>query len=672
MKQKYFIHLLLILIINTSFTLEESCQKIECSTSLPKNTCIKVLELTSIFQECPEGQICSIDSDDPIQDASCVAYKKNNFKRLPSLPCEQNEDCLSGICNDKKCVGKIYGEECNTASDCIYDYTCRKDLDNKYKCLEPITTGNKCELDTDCVHESGCLNNTCTKYFSLENNQRGSDISNPYLSFCKSGYSDFIGICQNLTLINETQECNEENKCTYNNSLTGELITKEQNCLCGYNPEGKKYCLLGSANKNYTKYISKLKEYYLYNKNCHLSERTDEGCQKDLLSNDNYIITKIHELINAKYWAKSNNKLIGAPICAYKVELPDFDGDIKDDDIPPTPGEGKCAIYKCENISNEGFCSKSNYKNAFDISVTLYDICSENIFCKIGGDPNEVFYNGTNVNSKCYSNELTLRYPGEQCTIDSECVYPLNNPSSQFHKCENGRCTGMEYDGICEDNSWCLAGYFCDKFSGKCKEQKSKGEKCSETKECQNHLICLESQCDKNLFSLDNGQKVPQYENIEIQKKFCKSGEVMDNTCVSYNDIDKTLDNDNYLKCSFGTVCKYKVVGLSENKEIGIKCPCGYNSEGQGYCPHFHDYWKDEREEYQDILKDNYDNECHTENRYNCYKIEEEEKENELKNKITNGHLYYNAVPCAQKVLDGNYLSAKQFLIILGMFLTLF
>ena len=673
MAQKYFIFSLLIFLIIINLTKEEACQKIECTSSLPKDTCIKVMSSVSMFQECPSGQRCSPEFDDPILDANCIDYKENNFKRLPSLPCEKNEDCLSGICQNKYCLGKLFEETCQSASDCEYGYTCRKDSNNEYKCLEPITTGNKCEMDTDCVHESGCLDHICTQYFSLENNQKGNYISNQNLSFCKSGYSDFIGICQNLSLINETNECNEENKCTYNNTITGELIKKEENCLCGYNPDGKKYCLLGSANKNYTKYISKLKEYYLNNKNCHLSERSDEGCQKDLLSNDNFIITKIHELINAKYWAKSNNKLIKAPICAYKVEMPDFDGNIKgDDDIPPIPGEGSCAIYKCESSNAEGFCAKSIYKNVFNISISLYDICSEKIFCKIGGEPNEVFYNGSDVNSKCFSSELNIRYPGEACTIDSECVYPLNNPSSQFHKCKNGRCTGMDEDEICEDNTWCLAGYYCDKFSGKCKEQKEEGDGCSETKECVNDLICLNGKCEDKLFSLGNGQKVPEYENIEIQKRFCKSGEVIDNTCVSYNDIDNKMDNDKYLKCDFGKTCKYKVIGLSEQKEIGFKCPCGYNSEGVGYCPHFHDYWSEEREEYQEVLKTNYDNECHTENRYNCYKKDKEEKEKEFKNKIINGHLFFNSVPCANKVLDGNYLYIKKLIFSFGILFTLF
>ena len=672
MEQKYFIFALLIIYINSIYTSEDSCQKIQCTSTLKENNCIKVNNDISLFQECPKDQICDIDIDDPIKDAKCTTYKKNNFKRLPSLPCEKDEDCLSGKCSNNFCEGKNSGETCTKTSDCLYGFTCRKDSNNEYKCLEPITTGNKCDKDSDCVHNSGCMNNICTEYFSIENEQKGSDINNEYLSFCKSGYSDFLGFCQNLTLLNETSECNNKNKCTYNNTITGELIIKEENCLCGYNPEGKKYCLLGSGNKNYTKYISKLKNYYLNNNNCHLAERTDEGCQKDLLSTDPYIIKKIHELINAKYWAKSNNKLFRAPLCAYKVEMPDYDGDFDDDsDIPPIPGEGKCAIYKCEDSSFGDYCAKSNFKNAFNISVNLYDICSDNVECKIGGDPNEVFYNGTNVNSKCHSIELIKRYPGERCNLDSECVYPLNNPSSQFHQCVEGRCSGMDNDGICEDNTWCLAGYYCDKFSGKCKEQKGNKDKCFETKECQNDLICLNSKCSDELFSLDNGQTVPSYEEKEIQKHFCKSGEVIDNTCVSYNDLSK-LDNENYHNCSYGTFCKYKLIGLKGKDEIKMNCSCGYNSEGIGYCPHYHDYWEEERKEYQDVLKKNYDNECHTENRYNCYKKNNELKEKELENKIIKGHLYYNSVTCAKKVLKGNFLNLGKMIFVLGLLFSLF
>ena len=671
MVEKYLIFIFLIFLLNAEYSLEDTCQKIQCSDSLSDGVCVLVDNDTSYFKECPSGDICEIQFDDPVQNSSCTSNTKK-FKRLPTLPCDSEDDCLSNICSANKCIGKYFKEQCNSVTDCVYGYTCRKDSDNIYKCLEPITTGNQCQYDTDCVGESGCLNNICTKYYSLDDNQKTRDLINEELSFCKSGYSDELGICQTLTLINETtSDCSQNNKCTYNNTL-GEILTIDNNCLCGYNTEGKKYCLLGSGNKNYTKYINKLKNYYLNNKNCHSSERNGEGCQKDLLSNDTYILNKIHELINAKYWAKSNNKLIGAQECAYKVEMPDYDRDLDKDYAPdPDSGEGKCATYKCDN-SNSEFCAKSNYKNVLNINVSLYDVCSEGVECKIGGEPNEVFYNKTNVNAKCYSIRENKRYPGEKCEVDVECVYPLNNPSSQFHKCEDGRCNGMDENGICEDNSWCLAGYYCDKYSGKCQEQKSKDEKCLDSKECQNDLICLNKKCSDDLFSLGDGKKVPENEDKEAQKRFCKSGEVYDSVCVSYNDVDKKTDDNKYKRCNFGEKCSYNVTGLSYNKIHEVNCPCGYNSEGQGYCPHYHEYSKNDWDEYRNILKKNYDNECHTENRYNCYKKKDLDKENEYKNKLERGHLFYNSVTCAKKVLDGKFLFVKKLMILLSVFLSLF
>lgn len=672
MASKSLIIILLFIFTKSLIQEENSCQKIVCSNVLDSGTCIQVEYRTSYFKECNEDEICDIQFDDPIENTKCTK-NTNKLKRLPTLPCEVNDDCLSGHCLGNQCVGKYINEKCSTVSDCVYGLTCRKDTNNEYKCLDPITTGNKCDYDTDCVLESGCLNNICTKYYSLENNQQSRDFINEELSFCKSGYSDEFGICQNLTLINENQECSLEHKCQYNNSI-GEIISIESNCLCGYNQYGKKYCLLGSGNKNYTKYIDNLKNYYLMNKNCHLSERKAEPCQKDLLSNDAYVIKKIHELKNSKYWAKSNNKLIGAQECVFKVELPDYDRELDKEYNPdPVSGEGRCAMYKCENsCPTQEFCAMTNFKNVFNINVSLYDICSDGVECKIGGEPNDVFYNRTNINLKCYSKVENKRYPGEQCDVDTECIYPLNNPSTQFHKCEDGRCNGMEEDGICEDNTWCLAGYYCDKYSGKCKEQKSKNDDCLDSKECQNNLICLNYKCSDELYSLKDGEKVPSNEDKEIQKRFCKHGEVYDSICVSYNDIDEKINDDKYKTCNFEDKCSYKVNGLSSVTTMEISCPCGYNAEGQGYCPHYHEYSASDWDEYRKILKKNYNNECHTENRYDCYKTKKMEKEKEYKNKLEKGHLFYNSVTCAKKVLDGKYLSIKKVYIILAAIFILF
>ena len=188
MIKKPLIFILLIFFIKSQIPTLDSCQKIQCSNSLEEDACIQVESTTSFFKECPKGKICDIESDDPIKNSKCIE-NKIKFKRLPTLPCESDDDCLSGHCLANKCLGKYYREKCNSATDCVYDLTCRKDSDNIYKCLEPITTGNICEIDTDCSNESGCLNNICTKYFSLENNQISRYFINDELSFFCNSFS---------------------------------------------------------------------------------------------------------------------------------------------------------------------------------------------------------------------------------------------------------------------------------------------------------------------------------------------------------------------------------------------------------------------------------------------------------------------------------------------------
>ena len=100
------------------------------------------------------------------------------------------------------------------------------------------------------------------------------------------------------------------------------------------------------------------------NNNCHLSERTSEGCQKDILFGSNDIITQIHELKNAKYWAKANNRLIEAPECIYSIELPDYDRALDINQIPEPIPEGKCAKYTCKESIKGATCALSEYKNS--------------------------------------------------------------------------------------------------------------------------------------------------------------------------------------------------------------------------------------------------------------------------------------------------------------------
>ena len=668
-------HLTCILLIISSLAKTPNtdfCQKIICDSGISQDKCIKVDNYISIMNPCPDNKECDTFTEDPTFDSYCVDKKISNFKKLPSLPCNSNEECLSGQCSDSKtCIGIKEGQTCNLPSDCEYGLTCRIENTDK-KCLKPLNEGEQCQAETDCTNNCGCMNGKCAKYFSLNDFEEtgGSDYYSD-LTFCKSGYVNEVGKCMNLFLKNEITECSDDNPCEYiyyDVNYDEKIVVNNKNCLCGYNPFGKKYCLLGSGNSNYTKYLNIFKNYYLNNPNCHSSERHSNGCQKDIISGSQ----QVKELIHARYWAKANNRLIDAPECVYKVELPDYDRSI-DRNIEPTPlPEGKCAKYTCKETINGGICANSFYPDPFNIQINLADVCTEGAKCNLDGEPNAVFYNKSNTQKTCILNNLNKRYPGEKCQIDSECIYPLNNPSTQFHNCVKEKCTGIDKGGICEDNSWCLVGLYCDKKEGKCKKQNGKDKECLDSKECKNDLVCVKGKC-ADLFSLEDGEDVPANEDVEFQKKFCKSMEVMNNKCVSYNDINQISD-EQYQTCEYGTFCEYKVNGLGDGIKKYVQCGCGYNEQGQGYCPHYHDHFTDDWEEYRKIWIDESDNDCHTESRFHCYEFEDEE-ESKLKtyrNKLENGHLFFNCVPCANKVLSGNYIFDGYLKYILISFMILF
>ena len=158
---------------------------------------------------------------------------------------------------------------------------------------------------------------------------------------------------------------------------------------------------------------------------------------------------------------------------------------------------------------------------------------------------------------------------------------------------------------------------------------------------------------------------MPEYESDEFKKFFCKNLEVIENKCVSFSDINNKVNDNEYKKCDFNSYCEYSINGLNPGRKKYVKCACGYNNEGQGYCPHFHDYSKDDWEEYRKLWKKRSDNDCHTESRFNCYEYDEEDSYEwkNYKNRLENGHLFYNSVECANIVLDSRYVKINKFIL---------
>ena len=658
MKKSLFI--LIITLISNS--LNKYCQNVECGIITEENVCILPKYDTSIFQLCPKEKICKIISDDPIDKTYCEKIEFTQ-KRYPGLECNNNKECFSNKCIDNKCEGIKEGNQCNLTSECYYGKVCRKENNTSTNkiCTNPIKEDdkeNKCYDDSECDLDYGCLNNKCVKYFSLNEGDSIGVSFSPDLSLCQSGYSDENGICKTLTLKDELKECYDT--CEYLDT-NGNIIKKNDNCLCGYNDLGRKYCLLGSGNTNYTRYIKLLKKYRLNNENCHHDERNSNGCIKDIIENKEEKMKEIHKLINSKYWANFNYKLYNAPVCVINIELPDFDYDYE----PKVEGQ-KCAKYKCVPTLINNYCASSKFEDQSNITVEVADICDKDNYCYLNDKkPNEYFYEEIDQNAKCISsiNENLKRYPGEECNLDSDCVYPIKSTSSQFHKCVKNKCTGLGKEEKCDSNDECIAGLYCDMTSGKCKEQNSKGKDCIFSTDCKNNLLCYDNRCEDYLFTFTEGAYTPQIE--KNREKYCKYNMVDSfGFCIKLIDQVKGRD-DEYIKCDRNGECIYTILPYSYG-QLKKNCDCGYNSIGQGYCPKFHDYFESDWNDYFDYLKSKYDNKCHTENRYNCYlKSSKDAKIKKLTNKLINGHLFYKSDPCIEKVLNSISLKINKILLLI-------
>ena len=656
--KSFYLQLITIIIIFSKSN-NEQCQKVKCDSIKEENICILPENDISTFQLCSENKICNIISEDPIDKTKCEDKKEEIILKYSGLSCNNDNECYSKKCKDKKCEGIKENEECNSTSQCDYGKVCRKS-NNKNICTTPLKENDDCTNEKECDNEFGCLNGKCTKYFSIKNGEVIGLDYNDYLSFCESGFADENGECKNLTLNENQLECNEENSCEYKDN-EGNILKIPDNCLCGYNKFGTQYCLLGSGNSNYTRYINLLKKYYINNTNCHLDERSYKGCLKDIEESKN--IKDISILINSKYWAKENNRLYNAPSCVIKIEIPEFNLNID----PGSFTEKKCAKYTCESSSPDSNCAKSEFKNEEEINVTLYDICPEGNYCYLDGKkPNIYFYEGKDKTAKCQSSipNINNRYPGEDCDTNTNCVYPINTIfPEKFHKCENNKCIGLKKGEDCYFNEECIVGYFCDSNTKKCKSLGEKEDPCINSFECENDLLCYENKCQNILFSFEEGKQTPK--NEKNREKYCKYGEIDDSgVCIKIVDQIKAKDNE-YRECERDMKCLYNALPITSGT-ISKECGCGYNQKGIGYCPKFHDYFEKDWEDYFSYLKKTYDNKCHTLNRYNCYlNSKYDEKLKTLKNKLIDGHLFFNAEKCAQKVLNGNCLKVNYVLFLL-------
>jgi hypothetical protein len=577
----------------------EICPLFGCHT-LPSGVCTNKTSNDSALPQVFDLQTC------PQHDQQCPFYNLyvNNtltcetvgpylIKQYPSAQCNSDDDCIFKNCTNNACIGVANGETCKQHRECNFGYACMlntSDVNATVKqCLPQKKEKDSCTEDFDCVNTHGCYNQTCTKYFSLADGSPVEFSPARYLSFCQSGF-EYGGACVRLSLPSKDTECNDDLlTCNYTNYNNASLVLP-QNCLCGYNPSGKKYCKMGNGHQEYVKYVTSVNKIIQDYSKCNTEERGLCNYNRRYPSK---VFTDLNQkLYNAKVESEMHHQLIGADKCVIDVAFPQYTPD-KPNPPDPTPNTTvtTCAKYNC--VSKADKCVHSHFEtlqingtDTYKISVNLSDICKSSEYCYIGGSPNSVFYNGSDIYGACknYTKPSgALRYPGEACSSDIDCWRPATGNDTLLGTCQSGKCGGYKLGENCTETAECLKGNYCSD-KGQCATQKREKENCTKTTECKNNLLCYQGKCQSVWYSLNVGTNVTGQGDYPANY-YCKFGIAKDGVCESYNTTDTVDSKSGLVICSLDRKCNYTTF---TSGAFSLDCECGYNSDGNSYCPKGH------------------------------------------------------------------------------------
>jgi hypothetical protein len=240
-----------------------------------------------------------------------------------------------------------------------------------------------------------------------------------------------------------------------------------------------------------------------------------------------------------------------------------------------------CPKYQCQNTTNTtcAYVASATDTGAKYNQYSLFDVCGSNQFCT--AQPLKSLQDATNSTTFDCADSIfdVRRYPGEDCNKNYEC-----NASSRDSHCDkSNKCTGSDIGEHCHDHSNCLVGLFCNYTSATCTKQRLKGETCKTSLECPNSLLCFNGTCSVAPFSIPVDTQVPD-DDVYFAGYFCNRRQVYykDFSDAYCGELKQTVpEGEEYVKCNYGEQCDYSLGPDGTT----LDCQCGFNTDGQGYCP---------------------------------------------------------------------------------------
>ena len=660
------------------FISNEICKfSMVCENNLDENVCLKKTktEADNIFHielsplKAQNEKYCNVyDSllnlyEEDIKEEQLLSL----IPKFPGGKCENDFECLFGICIEGKCMNSLNNINCETNENCPLNQSC---INNT--CLKLKSLKQSCNFSTECEFNLYCdqKNKTCNKLFSFKDgtNITGHFFENERPEFlCESGgyyiNNEKQYIC--VTLINVNNLCYDD--CEYIRNDTKEIIHLPDKCLCGFNKYRSKHCVLGNGADVFKEYL-KMKKQILSNSNytslCHTTERYSDDICVELKSKRSVLWRQdFQKYNNLKILALEHHRIQNSDDCIKNVVF-------NYNTLPVIPDSMSCPIVKCDEKINECAYGKNPFNENGDNITLLFNekICKKDEKCIIYSNDEKFFMNyifkNEEISGYCTKKmgdgetESSLRYPGEECDEKkNQCLYNK--------ECKNKKCVGYKKNETCQDFEECEVGLFCNKTSGVCEIQKNEGEYCQDSWECKNYLGCYKNSCIKygslkanmrntineSLFSGDEEKRyyLCEFGKLDKTQTFCVTTDYDSYWIWTHN---KTL-TDGFIECQNGELCYY----VEGKRNFSLKCECGFNEEGKGYCPIPININKHEWKKRMNLLSELTNNKCHTLNRFKCYSYDNYdiyEQYHLISAKTTHAHLLYNSSKCIKNMYGGN------------------
>ncbi|OMJ92682.1 hypothetical protein SteCoe_4562 [Stentor coeruleus] len=260
------------------------------------------------IQECSDinNPYCDFKTE---QNSTCTKTPAvSPTYKYPGEKCLKDSDCLSYNCNNQRCLGQQQSESCDINLDCEPGLYCKS-----LKCTPLITLStSSCSSDYECNYGTGCLT-TCIPYWSLSSGSATKCDENNESFLCSSGK------CYNGKCVTSTKSDFLPKICIKDLDCSSKNIENE--CECGRNPNGNKFCKLKSEDWPYSGYFEIMKEWTMsdFQYKCNTERRFSIECAADRWNRG-----KAEKLQSYIYYIRNYAKIVEFDTCSHSIFIPDY------------------------------------------------------------------------------------------------------------------------------------------------------------------------------------------------------------------------------------------------------------------------------------------------------------------------------------------------------------